>query len=161
MFLKSLLITSESKIIREILFKRGINLIVDNTGIEITGNNVGKTTVLKLVDFCLGAKPNGIWIDPETKKDEYLLVKDFLKDQKVLITLELKEDLNIKDSRRIVIERNFLARKEIIRRINGENYTEEEFDNELSKLIFPNLHNDRPTFRQIIKVLPIVRTGIR
>ena len=57
MFLKKLTISSDGKVVREIPFRKGINLIVDNTGKEITGNNVGKTTVLKLIDFCLGGKP--------------------------------------------------------------------------------------------------------
>lgn len=150
MFLKSLCITSESLIIREIQFKKGINLIVDETGREITGNNVGKTTVLKLIDFCLGAKPNAIWIDTETKKEENSLVKNFLKDKKILITLILTADLDVVDSKEIRIERNFLARKETIRRINGNNYTEDEFEPKLAELIFPNLQAARPTFRQII-----------
>jgi uncharacterized protein YydD (DUF2326 family) len=150
MFLKKLIISTETKTIREISFREGINLIVDNTGSEITGNNVGKTTVLKLIDFCLGASPKGIWIDPENKKDEYLLVKNFLKDNGVLITLILKDDLAVPRSREVKIERNFLARKEIIRRINGQSFTEEEFETELGKLIFPNLVTNKPTFRQLI-----------
>ena len=54
MFLKSLVISNNHKVIREILFRKGINLIVDETpsGVEkMTGNNVGKTTVLKLIDL--------------------------------------------------------------------------------------------------------------
>jgi len=152
MFLKSLIISSENTIIREIHFRKGINLIVDetpNSGKE-TGNNVGKTTVLKLIDFCLGAKPNGIYLDPESKKDEYLLVKEFLKENKVLITLILKGNLDINESNEIVIERNFLDRKETIRRINGENLTEDEFEIKLSHLIFPKHQANKPSFRQII-----------
>lgn len=150
MFLKKLIISTEAKTIREISFREGINLIVDNTGSEITGNNVGKTTVLKLIDFCLGASPKGIWIDPENKKDEYLLVKNFLINNRVLITLILKENLGNPRSKEIKIERNFLARKEIIRRINGQSFTEEEFEAELGKLIFPNFAAGKPTFRQLI-----------
>ena len=59
MFIKKLIISSPSEIIREIDFYSGLNLIIDDTPAEdtkSTGNNVGKTTVLKLVDFCLGAK---------------------------------------------------------------------------------------------------------
>jgi uncharacterized protein YydD (DUF2326 family) len=150
MFLKELTISSESNVIREILFKKGINLIVDNTGKEITGNNVGKTTVLKLIDFCLGANPNGIWIDPESKKDEYALVKNFLKEKKVLISLTLTENLDDLNAKETVIERNFLPRKEMIRRINGNNLTEEEFEEKLSKILFPQLTAIKPTFRQLI-----------
>jgi len=58
MFLKSLQISNTRGVIRNIPFHSGLNLIVDETPIdggEATGNNVGKTTVLVLIDFCLGA----------------------------------------------------------------------------------------------------------
>jgi len=83
MFLKELSITSEHKVIRELYFHKGINLIVDETDDGITGNSVGKTTVLKLIDFCLGGNPKHIYQDAETKKQDYKLVKDFLIDNKV------------------------------------------------------------------------------
>lgn len=150
MYLKSLTISGENGVIRKIDFHDGLNLIVDESQALITGNNVGKTTVLKLIDFCLGSKPNSIWVDPETKKDEYVLVKNFLKENKVLIMLILKENLNIIEAKEITIERNFLNRKELIRSINGVPFTEEEFDMELSKIILPTLINDKPTFRQVI-----------
>lgn len=75
MFIKRLTITSPTKIIRDIEFKTGLNLIIDDTPIgdtKSTGNNVGKTTVLKLVDFCLGAKSNIIYTDTENKKEVYI-----------------------------------------------------------------------------------------
>lgn len=150
MFLKSLTISSENKIIREIEFHAGLNLIVDESDAHITGNSVGKTTVLKLIDFCLGADPKNIYVDTETKRKEYKLVKDFLIEKKILITLVLTKDLNDGNSEEIVIERNFLPRKAIIRKINSIAYTEDEFEIELGNLIFPNQTNSEPTFRQII-----------
>lgn len=150
MFLKTLTISSESKVIREIEFHKGLNLIVDESDAQITGNSVGKTTVLKLIDFCLGANPKNIYVDPETKRQEYKLVKDFLINQKVLITLVLTQDLTNPKAEEIVIERNFLSRKAIIRKINGEAYTEDEFEIQLGKLIYPNHLSEKPTFRQII-----------
>ncbi len=150
MFLKLLVISTEKEVIREIPFHKGLNLIVDESNNQVTGNSVGKTTVLKLIDFCLGGKPQNIYIDPESKRQEYKLIKDFLIEQKVLITLILTKDLDDENTEEIVIERNFLARKQIIRRINGEQYTEEEFDIKLSALIFPDHVAEKPTFRQII-----------
>ncbi len=149
MFIKSLSVTSGAKVIREIEFHKGLNLIVDESENQITGNSVGKTTVLKLVDFCLGANPKHIYVDHETRKQEYKLVKDFLIDNKVLITLVLTSDLD-NGTDNIVIERNFLARREIIRRINGVELTEDEFEVKLSSLIFPEHLASKPTFRQII-----------
>lgn len=49
MFIKRLMIASPDRVIRDMEFKAGLNLIIDNTSIEntrLTGNNVGKTTVL-------------------------------------------------------------------------------------------------------------------
>jgi uncharacterized protein YydD (DUF2326 family) len=149
MFIKSLTITSGPKVIREIEFHKGLNLIVDESEHQITGNSVGKTTVLKLVDFCLGANPKHIYVDHETKKQEYKLVKDYLIENKILITLVLTADLD-KGTEDILIQRNFLARKEIIRTINGDPLTEEEFDLRLSSIIFPDHLAIKPTFRQII-----------
>ena len=139
MFLKSLIISTESKIIREISFRKGINLIVDESKEEhITGNSVGKTTVLKLIDYCLGAEAKIIYEDPEDKKEMYVLVKDFLIKEEVLITLILAENLDDKNAKTIIIERNFLSRgKKTVRRINNIPYTDDEFEPKLTELIFP------------------------
>lgn len=153
MFIKELKIIGEGKAIREIKFHKGINLIVDETPTtdeKITGNNVGKTTVLKLIDFCLGAKASVIYTDEENKKDIYLLVKDYLIEHKILITLTLTEDLDSSDAKEILIERNFLLRKETIRKINGTQYSNIEFEAELLKLIIPEHKLEKPSLRQII-----------
>lgn len=151
MFIKSLTITSGVNVIREIQFHKGLNLIVDESEHQITGNSVGKTTVLKLVDFCLGADKKNIYVDPETKRDEYKLVKDFLIEKKILITLTLTSDLDNDEANEIVLERNFLSSvKEGIRRINGQQILAENFEMELGKTLFPEHLEDKPSFRQII-----------
>ena len=150
MFLKSLTISNDKKVIRKIEFRKGINLIVDESKEQITGNNVGKTTVLKLIDFCLGASPKNIYVDPESKRQEYQLVKDFLIENEVLITLILTNSLDDENAKKIVIERNFLPRNKIIRKIDGNSYTDKEFELELLNLIFPDHYAEKPTFRQII-----------
>ena len=151
MFLKSLIISTTTKVIREISFHKGINLIVDESEEQITGNNVGKTTVLRLIDFCLGGDAKDIYIDPENKKTEYLLVKDYLIKNKIIITLTLGHSVE-GDNEDVVIKRNFLSkpRKEIIREINGEFVTKEDFEDKLSELLLPDLQKDKPTFRQVI-----------
>jgi len=151
MFIKSLTVTSGAKVIREIEFHKGLNLIVDESEHQITGNSVGKTTVLKLVDFCLGADKKNIYVDPETKRDEYKLVKDFLIENKVLITLTLTSDLENDEANEIIIKRNFFSSvKEGIRTINGQQILAENFEMELGKTLFPEHLEDKPSFRQII-----------
>lgn len=154
MFIKSLTISSHGKKIRELNFRNGINLIVDETaaisGTE-TGNNVGKTTVLKLLDFCLGGDAKQIYVDPETKRTEYKLIKDFLMEQQVLVTLVLKADLGDEESREICIERNFLIYSRSVRRIDGVSFSNnDDFMARLTELIFPDHYLEKPTFKQII-----------
>lgn len=152
--MKSLTITrADGTIIRDLRFHIGLNLIVDETLVvsgKETGNNVGKTTVLKLIDFCLGANAKGIYSDYENKRNEYKLVKDFLVDNKVLVSLVLKDDLSKEQSREVLIERNFLLRRNKIQRIGGDNKTDEEFEEALTSLLFPGHFGEKPTFRQII-----------
>ncbi|OFZ65864.1 MAG: hypothetical protein A2328_11320, partial [Bdellovibrionales bacterium RIFOXYB2_FULL_36_6] len=154
MFLKSLIITrGDGTVIRNIKFRNGLNLIIDETpsiGGKETGNNVGKTTVLKLIDYCLGGEAKEIYADHENKRNEYKLVKEFLIGEKVLVSLTLKDDLSAVDSREVNIQRNFLSRKNKIQRINSDELTDDEFDKSLTDILFPGHYGKKPTFRQII-----------
>lgn len=149
MFLKSLEIinTRKNEIIRDIPFIRGLNLIIDETpetiDLKKTSNNIGKTTVIRLIDFCLGADPKNIYQDPEFKNRSNEEVKNFLEDQEVLIVLTLEMD-----NKEIVIERNFMSHSKKILKINGENIQAQNFDFELKKQIF-DFTEAKPTFKQI------------
>lgn len=149
MFIKSLEISTPTKVIRELTFHKGLNLIIDETTDTLTetGNNVGKTTVLRLIDFCLGKDAKSIYTDPENKRNDYLLVKNFLMDKEVMITLTLTNDFEHDD---VVIRRNFLQRNKAVREINGISYKDKDFEDGLMAHIFPELNIDKPTFRQII-----------
>ncbi|MDT9000223.1 DUF2326 domain-containing protein [Paucibacter sp. APW11] len=152
MFLKSLRIEGKGGLIRHIKFHAGLNLIVDETptdDAEATGNNVGKTTVLMLIDFCLGASAKGIYTDPETKKNEDPVVKDFLINNEVLVSLTLTSDLADQFAVETIIERNFLSRSKHIRRINGQQLTEQAFEEYLTNQLFPGHFGKKPTFGQI------------
>ena len=153
MFIKKLIISSPSEIIREIDFCSGLNLIIDDTPVEdtkSTGNNVGKTTVLKLVDFCLGAKGSIIYTDTENNKETYDVVKNFLVDEEIEIKLILTENLNDPNAKQLKIQRNFLQRKKAVRKINGKAILDKDFEDELEKNIMPDKDAEKPTFRQII-----------
>ena len=153
MFIKRLIISGNSGIIRDISFKEGLNLIIDETpmnDIKLTGNNVGKTTVLKLIDFCLGAKPQIIYTDTENKNQVYQQVKDFLIEERVEVTLILTDNLKRVDDREVEIKRNFIPGKKAMRRVNGKNVLEKEFEHELEKAIMPYKTVEKPSFRQVI-----------
>ena len=153
MYLKKLTIKTPKEIIREMDFKAGLNLIIDDTddvSSKTTGNNVGKTTVLKLIDFCLGADAKTIYTDTENKKDIYKEVKDYLTEKQVIIELELIEDITNQNSKTVIITRNFLSRKKAIRQINGKDILDKDFHTELEKHIFPSINVKKPSFREII-----------
>lgn len=153
MFLKSLTIAGRTGNIRQIAFSKGLNLIVDETPSnddKTTGNNVGKTTVLALIDYCLGGSAKNIYADPENPKEAYDLVKDFLVNDEVLITLVLKEDLDRVESPEIYIEKNFLKYKKKIQTVNQEPLTDDELELRLLELLIPEHTYEKPTFRQII-----------
>jgi len=153
MFIKYLTIESPTDIKRELEFKAGLNLIIDTTPKtedKLTGNNVGKTTVLKLIDFCLGGNPSIIYTDTENKKDIYTTVKEYLVENEIIITLTLVDNLTSIEPKKIVIRRNFLQRGKAIRSINEKEISDKDFEDELQKSIFPDKTVEKPTFRQII-----------
>lgn len=161
MFIKKIIIEKNyGEIIREIPFHMGLNLILDNTSIKdktSSGNDVGKTTLLKLIDFCLCGEGKNIYRDKEfgETKDGIYTIKDFLIKNKVLITLILTNSLYDDNSNNIIIKRNFLSNKEKVYTINDQevscNSKNDEFNAGLllNKLIF-NYNSKKPSFRQII-----------
>lgn len=154
MFLSRLIIQNRSEVIRDIPFHKGINFIVDETpenqSQQVSGNNVGKTTVLRLVDYCFGGDGKNIYQDTEFKKQPNTTIEDFLKNNEILITIELVEDIEDGNSSKIIIQKNFLARNKKIQKINDENITnDKEFDKKLKELVFQT-KVEKPTFRQII-----------
>ena len=151
MYLSKLTISSPGKVIRDIEFHKGLNLIVDETPENTTGtgNNVGKTTVLRLIDYCLGGDVVGIYRNPEDKHESYALVKDFLTGNNVIVTLILVDDLDT-PLKKVEIERDFKTGRGSLIRINGKDITRKDFVAELESAIFPEVKAETPSFRQII-----------
>lgn len=154
MYLKSLQISNgDGSTIRKIDFHLGLNLIVDETSVNFqkkTGNNVGKTTVIQLIDFCLGAKKEIIYTDQEDRTNINYPVKDFLLKNNILITLVLRNKLVQENTEEVTIKRNFLANKNKIQQINGIQLDESEFKKTLTDMLFPGHYDQKPTFKQII-----------
>jgi len=152
MFLKKLTIYNGPALIRDIPFHNGLNLIVDETRTSDrreSGNNVGKTTVLRLIDYCFGSDGTNIYKDSEFKDKTNTQIERFLKNNNIVISMTLKEDLEYANSRDIVVRRNFLSRSDKILEINGEKQTVNEFPKKLKELIFRSTH-EKPTLKQII-----------
>lgn len=153
MFIKSLIVENGSDIIRDVVFHKGLNLIVDETkqyekSEKQSGNNVGKTTVLRLINFCLGGDAKSIYQDPEFKEKSNEVVEKFLHEENIIITLKLRDSLDDLFSREIVIRRNFLPRGQKLLEIDGSPIESNQFDATLKKLIF-GFESEKPTFKQL------------
>lgn len=156
MFIKQLKLESKEGVIRNIFFHNHLNLIVDNTPENIetaTGNNVGKTTILQLIDFCLGAKADKILKDSETKQ-KLPVINDFLINKRVLVTLVLVDKF-ANDGKQIVIQRNFLNKPQKILKINDHDFSKEKnseikFIEYLDELLIGKRDVLKPSLRQII-----------
>jgi len=150
MFLKQLRIESEDGLIRDLNFHQGLNLIVDETpdSNTETGNNVGKTTVLRLIDICLGKEVRTIYVSPEDNRTVNEQVKRFLVEKKVVVTLTLVSDWTAQ-AREVRIRRNFLNYGKAIRDINGESVSDKEYVTVLQQVIMGEV-TDKPSFRQLI-----------
>ncbi len=152
MYLRNLKIIDGDAIVRNIHFHKGLNLIVDETDIskrQESGNNVGKTTVLRLVDYCLAGKGKSIYQDPEFQDKTNTLVENYLHDADVIIECTFTDDFSDNPEKKIVIERNFKARSNMVIRVNGEDVRKKYFQSILKQEFF-DTDVEKPTFRQII-----------
>ena len=64
MQLVSLMIEKDLSIVRQIDFKEGINIITNS---NVEGNQIGKSTALRAINFCMGSDGADLWKDPDSK----------------------------------------------------------------------------------------------
>lgn len=133
------------EVIRKISFNlSGLNLIVDNTeNIEgKTGNSVGKTTVVKIIDLCLnGNNMSSLYKDKDTKS-ENIDIKELLEKSKVEAELVLTDGVQ---EHRVVRPLYNRGKK----KIDGKVLNNDEFKIELKKILFDS-EEEKPTLRQLI-----------
>ncbi len=152
MFLKNLKIEVSGEIIRDVSFGPHLNLIVDASHNESSrgGNDLGKTTFLRLVDFCLGAKASIVYNPSGKRGKENKKFKDFLYDNKALIILTLVDTWG-DEGNTYVIQRNFAReKKNRIYSINDFTSTNIYINDILSKKLFSGYQNSMPSYRSII-----------
>lgn len=152
MFIKRLTIKETKpalEIIREIPFVKGMNFIVDAGKDQEKGNSVGKTTVLKLIDICLGAKDRKyIYFDDETKQTNEKL-KNYIIGNKVNVELMVVESFDDENSSEYILSVDLYPRGK--RYINGIEMSQNDYWQQLNVIFFSNLAN-YPTFRQLINM---------
>ena len=134
------------EIIREIKFKKGLNLITDLTSDDdkhSSGNNIGKSTLLNIIDLCLGGNEvKKIYFDSDTNSINNT-IKNYLEENKVVGELVL---IN-KNNKKIVLERELFEKGKIF--LNNEQFKVKNFRKELKDIFF-NTSEENPTFRELI-----------
>lgn len=155
MYLRKLVLTKSSgDQIRTVTFHKGLNLILgkaDDTG---SSNSLGKTTLIRCINFCLAGKVDEFYVDPENKKVENTVVKDFLINNEVEFELTLSKDFDDNDhydmkiSRKVTLDTK-TQKIVILNCIDGKKYSNEEFKDILQlRLFLTNVK--KPSFRQLI-----------
>lgn len=136
----------EIKEIRTIKFKKGMNYIVDAGVDQKKGNGVGKTTFLKLIDICMGARDRKyIYTNFDTGNINSEL-KDYISTSKIRVELELIDSFE-KVAKQVNLGVDLFSKGR--RYINGEKYGYNDYKKKLNEIIFDN-EQDRPSFREMI-----------
>ena len=146
MLLDRLKVLHNGRLLREISFHENLTII---TSKELEGNKIGKSTVLRIINFCLGSDGKSIWLDP-VKKEDNIEVKNFVLRENVDFILYLK-----KDERRIELKRSFMANEtKGKQRIHPQGWINEEpfhgikkYLKRLSEFIGHSL--DKPSYSQL------------
>lgn len=143
MYLEQLTIRSDDGIIRDIKFKMGLNLIVDETtdAAQDSGNNVGKTTLLRIIDYCLGGKKETLYKEREFKHIGGK-IHEFLDKRHVVFTLKIKS----RNGKHHTVTRPIKGKSSID---DQEISSDGKFNEKLGQLIF-QFNSSRPTFRQLM-----------
>ena len=146
MFLDKLIVNNIHGLVREIPFKLGLNLILDESitiGKDATGNNVGKTTVLRVIDYCFGSEGKDIYTDKEFKN-----VNTEVYD--TLVKLKYEFILTLKGKNQTLkLTRSFEENTNLLN-INDEDYEDiKSYTAKIKSIIFKS-NESKPTLRQII-----------
>lgn len=155
LFIKSLTIReSDNKEIRKVTFKKGMNIITEGADQEgEKGNSLGKTTVLRVIDICLGSKDKKyLYYDAELENTNTVL-KKYIIEKKVFAEMELCDDIDEPKTITTLKVELFPRGK---RYINNQKLIQNDYYLELNKIIFKN-ELEKPTFRQLIGMF--VRIG--
>lgn len=161
MYLKYLTIKDQDNaIIRHVDFKIGVNIIEGNTTTEnakSNTNSIGKTTLLRSLDFCLAGKWESLVYDKELKNNRNNTVFDFFHKTspnfELVLTKSLAKNITsqIKINRILTIEYGKKGEEKVTVKnfINNNEVNDNDFKNQLLLYLF-GLKTSLPTFRQLI-----------
>lgn len=165
MYLKDIKIKDKNDfVIREVNFKKGVNII---KGVEVvtssedsasSTNSIGKTTLLRCLDFCLLGKWNQFVFDKEFKNEKNITVFDFFKRSLPTFELGITKDLDSAVSPNWIISRSLVVNDKskkdntyfsVENFINGNKVSEEVYSDKIKEILFDST-SAIPRLRQLI-----------
>lgn len=159
MYIRNLSIHDKNGIIiRDIDFSSGLNVVLgikdDTSG---STNSLGKTTLLRAIDFCVDGKYQIFYEDNESKNLVNKDVLNFLKEAELIFTLEFTKSLKHKSSFNIKFSRKLISKPtkknpnafKVVHYINNDEVTSKEYSDSLKEKLFQS-KTEKPSFRQLI-----------
>lgn len=150
MYIKTfrIIATDNDTLLREVTFRQGINLVVDNEESN-KHNKVGKTTFLRCLDLLLGARDKKIIYYDHQLQQENPTLKELVNDSRIAVEGVFTPNLSIPDH-----EDELTCKVELFERgkryINGSRYSYENYVRKLNEIFFAH-RTAKPTFRMLIK----------
>ena len=139
--------STNGRVMREIVFHKGANLIVDAFESD-RHNKVGKTTFLKLIDVLLGANGRDrLYKDDETNSVNEEL-RDIIKEKRVVGEMTLVNSLDVPSNHNVELMVELFPRGRYF--FDGEKVSATKYRELLGDNLF-TVGSSRPTFRQLIK----------
>lgn len=139
--------STNGRVMREIVFHKGANLIVDAFESD-RHNKVGKTTFLKLIDVLLGANGRDrLYKDDETNSVNEEL-RDIIKEKRVVGEMTLVNSLDVPSNHNVELMVELFPRGRYF--FDGEKVSATKYRELLGDNLFA-VGSSRPTFRQLIK----------
>lgn len=149
MFIRSVRLRNSTtgRVMREVVFHQGANLIVDAFESD-RHNKVGKTTFLKLIDVLLGASGRDrLYKDDETNSVNEEL-RDIIKEKCVVGEMTLVNSLERPSCRNVELMVELFPRGRYF--FDGERVSATKYRELLGGTLFA-VGSSKPTFRQLIK----------
>lgn len=135
------------RVMREVVFHQGANLIVDAFDSD-RHNKVGKTTFLKLIDVLLGANGRDrLYKDDETNSVNEEL-RDIIKEKRVVGEMTLVNSLDRPSNHNVELIVELFSRGRYF--FDGEKVSATKYRELLGDTLFA-VGSSKPTFRQLIK----------
>ncbi|MBT0744252.1 DUF2326 domain-containing protein, partial [Campylobacter upsaliensis] len=154
MFLESLIIKDVfGNNIRSVKFNpNGLNLIVGIPDKDGSTNNIGKTTLIRCIDFCLGGKIEQLYKDKEFKTINDDIFSFLIKKQpyfEIILSNSIQKNIKYKILRKIIYKherKDFSIEDQIW---SNDTLIEGDFKQKLKEILFNN-QDEKPTLRQLI-----------